>query len=96
MSAIIIPFPLQKCPAATRSGSICEVLPAKKQGFSYIDAIVPMDVAAELMNLLAECQSNDPHLDFEISQPSADSLVLVDACVPTALATEFQRLAAAA
>jgi hypothetical protein len=105
MSATIIAFPTKPPALENRSRYHVDFSPVDKRGLVILDTCVPPALAAELMTLIdrygeketAPVRSGVPPYDlpkfsFHILQSGRD-LVLVEACVPQQLASEFLAIA---
>jgi hypothetical protein len=107
MSATILIFPTKQLALANPStGYSIDVSPVDKRGFVVLDACVPLSLTLELINLFDKYRERDiapvrggvlasgrEAYSFEMTQPEAAGLVLVDAYVPERLAREFASLA---
>jgi hypothetical protein len=108
MSATIIAFPTKQPVAHRAPGRHIDILPVDRRGFVLLDACVPMSLAVEFMTLLSSYDVDipvahvrggvpaydRPAFSFDMTQPDPRGFMLIDACVPEALAQDFLALAA--
>jgi hypothetical protein len=93
MSATIIPFPSKV--AAPTTSYCCDIEPAAKGGFAYVDACVPAELAFKFMALFVHCEDR-AGMSLDMTQPESRGMMLIDACIPSTVAEEFRAIVAAA